>query len=313
MDKKTKELFSCIALAFIIALGINVLRNFITDLLNPEKTVSNSEVQQNNSSLLRKTYIPEQQQTNSYSDDNEEMKLQITPMRKLSGLSADEIKNMRRKAVSNSIFASDKYTPNPDVYLIEDGLQWMGAYEITCNGADGNKNIGNGASRESVGILNPAMIFYINMNSSHFSTRNYCSEVDYLIPYKLTYNPKTKTISAYINYKDYYEKNKVFYNNVLNDTNARDLGYNYSYMDSFENIRFKHETNLSNSVVPTQGCFHRGYSCGLPEGCNNYSPYVSEYEFYLTGVPAKIHIKLWKRQPIFEGQKADLNYELIFD
>ena len=85
------------------------------------------------------------------------------------------------------------------------------------------------------------------------------------------------------------------------------------YMNKKQNIRFKHETNLSNSIVDTRGYYHRGYACGLPSGCNNNSPYVPEYEFYLTNTPASFNIKLWKNRPMHESQRADLNYQIIFE
>ena len=56
-----------------------------------------------------------------------------------------------------------------------------------------------------------------------------------------------------------------------------------------------------------------GPACGLPGGCNNYSPFETGYEFYLTDLPAKLHIKLWNQQPKTTSQEEDLNYEIIFE
>ena len=318
MDRQLKEVFFGLIVSFVIAMIVSFTKVVIVGSF-AEKNVEVPVIEtaegftKAKMEEVREKEENEEIQYNFEEKLEDEIALDIIPIKKLSGMTKEEILNLRHKAVNKSIFASEKYSPNMDVYRVEDGLPWIGAYEITCNGTKGNANIGNGASRESVGVLNPAIIFYINMNASKFSTRNYCSEIDYLIPHRLTFSPKERTIRAYINYKDYYAKNKVFYNNVLSDPNARDLGYNYSYMDNYKNIRFKHEKNLSNSVVQTKGYYHRGFACGLSSGCNNLSPYVPEYEFYLTDVPAMFNIKLWKKEPTNEHQKADLNYQMIFE
>lgn len=241
--------------------------------------------------------------------------IRITPMREFSGMSAEEVLNLRKNAVKNSVvFSSIKnYKPNPDVYQIEDGLQWISAYEISCNGSENNPDIGRGDSRESVGILNPEMMFHIIVASLKSKERNYCSDADYLIPYKLTYNPKTNTINSFINYTAFRDKHQSFRNIVPGDANAHDLGYNWVYADLSNNIRYKYDDNISNRIIQTKGFYHRGYACGLPEGCNNYSPYEQGYEFYLTDLPAMINIKLWKSKPLTKNQKAELNYRMIFN
>ncbi len=310
MDKQVVEILKCVVIAFVVAMILSFLRTIIVDSFTSEAPVSEQKSENISYEMSDKKT---EQETVKVTDSKDTIEIKILPMKKLSGMSKNEILRLRKNIVDNSIFDYKNYSPSPEVYRIEDGLPWIGAYEISCNGANKNPNIGNGASRESVGILNPAMLFYLNINSTTFSKRNYCSEIDYLIPHKLTYNPSDNTIRAYINYKDYYAKNKYFYNNIFTDANARDLGYKYSHMNKFKNIRFRHETNLSNSIVDTRSYYHKGYACGLPSGCNNNSPYVGEYEFYLTSVPASFNIKLWKKRPMSESQKADLNYMMIFE
>ena len=129
----------------------------------------------------------------------------------------------------------------------------------------------------------------------------------------MTYSKNSNTITAYIRYSDFYRKNKQFYNNILNDINARDFGYNYSYMNKYENLYFRNEQNMSNNILPTRSFYHKGYACKLPTGCNNVSPYIREYEFYLTDLPASLNIKLWKEHPITSKHKEDLNFRMIFD
>lgn len=234
----------------------------------------------------------------------------ITPMQDFNGLSRTEILDKRTQAVKNSIFndLQPSYYPNSSVFQIEDGLPWISAYEITCHG----KGV-KGLSRESFAILNPPVMYYPLMAAFNFSQYYGCSEVDYLLVNKLSYNESQNLITAHIDYTSFYKKNKYFYNIHLSDTNARDLGYNYVFASKADNIKFKSNNNISTGIVPTRGFYHRGGSCGEPEGCNNYSPYQPELELRLENLPAEINFKLWKYQPLNKEDKADIEYRLIFD
>ena len=239
--------------------------------------------------------------------------IKINPMMKFSGMNKDEILALRIKAVKNSsLFSSiSDYKPNPDIYQIDDGYPWIGAYEISCNGM--TPNIGEGASRESAGILNPELLFYIDIPDFGFSKKNIpCGKEDYMIPYKLVYDPEFNKITASVDYYSLGSKSKAFYPIYFHDANAHDLGYNFVYADITKNIKFLNEQNISNTVVQTKGFYHRGFSCELPEGCNNYSPYEPTYGFRLTKLPAEINLKLWKKQPSSTSQSADINYTMIF-
>jgi len=83
--------------------------------------------------------------------------IKIRPMTKLSGLSREEIFSLRKKYVQESlIFGNLKnYSPNENVYKIEDNLPWISAQEIVENGVNNNPNIGVGNSRHSLNINNP--------------------------------------------------------------------------------------------------------------------------------------------------------------
>ncbi len=240
---------------------------------------------------------------------DETFEIPINPMQNFSGLGRVEIINKRIEAVRklDKIFDFDNYSINSGVYQIDSGLPWISAYEVTCYG-QGTR----GASRESFGILNPLVMYYPLMASYDFSKTTGCSEVDYLLVNKLSYQPKQKLITAHIDYSSFYEKNKVFYRIHLSDTNARDLGYNYAYASNVKNINFAEDTNISNVIVPTRGFYHRGVSCGVSGGCNNYSPRQIELEFYITSLPAELYVKLWKKQPADKNDVADMNYHLIF-
>lgn len=239
----------------------------------------------------------------------------LAPMEKFSGLTRDEILNKRVSAVrTSSVFGNIRdYRPSGSVFQIEDGLPWIGAHEITCYGIRGSKDIGKGESRESVGILNPELLFVINMASFAFHDRTGCSPVDYLIPYRAYYDSGRNTISAYIDYSSFYRKNRTYTNFILEDANARDLGYNYVFADGTNNVRFKNGSGFASEITRTSGFFHRGGSCRAPGGCNNYSPYESRYDFAPVDPekPLSFHIKLWKNRPSDPSDPADMNYELI--
>ena len=156
-------------------------------------------------------------------------------------------------------------------------------------------------------------MFYAVVPSFEFAKRGKeCSKNDYIMPYKANYTPADNTIHVYIKYSPLKEKLGYFGNIVIADANAHDLGYNYVFADKTSNIRFKVD-KFHKEIIQTRGYYHRGYSCGLQEGCNNYSPYETGYEFYLTDFPAKIDIKLWNQKPNSVTQTADLNYQMVFE
>lgn len=239
--------------------------------------------------------------------------ISISPMQEFSGLTKKEILKARTAAVKNSaLFSSPNYTPSKDVFQIVDKLPWISAYEISCNGAS-PENTGAGDSRESLGILNPELLFYVDILAYGFKQKNGCSEDDYLLPYKLTYNTTEKRLTAHVNYTAFYAKNHRYSNTFIKDANARDMGYNYAYADITDNIRFKSKPNLSTKIIRTRGFYHHGYSCQIKGGCNNYSPYETGYTFYLTNIPAALNIKLWKNEPKDPSDSADITFRLIFD
>lgn len=240
--------------------------------------------------------------------------ISLDPMQPFSGLSAREILDKRIRAVlSSPVFGDlESYVPSREVYQMEDGADWIGAYEIACYGIDDSKDIGRGASRESAGILNPEFLYYINIPSYGYHKTTGCSETDYLIPYKAEYDAANNRIVVYIDYSSFYRKNKVWHAIVLSDANARDLGYKYAFADIAENIRFRSQDNLSARLTPTVGFYHRGFSCGKQNGCNNYSPYTEGYRFYLTALPAELDIKLWKKRPASADKTPDIRYKIVF-
>jgi len=237
----------------------------------------------------------------------------VKPMMPLSGLSVKEILELRRDAVSYTIALGDvsRYEPSDKVFIIEDGLPWIGAYQVSCIGTDGNEKIGEGDSRESLPILNPEILYHFNIPYYNDDV-SLCSPLDYMIPKRLVYHKDKNTIVAYIEFSDLVGKrghNFLF----ASDANARDFGYNFAYADRFYKIQFKQERNFSQQITKTTGLWHRGYACGLKEGCNNYSPQNDIIYFKTVDLPAAINIKLWKNEPKSPEQSADINYMIVFE
>lgn len=239
--------------------------------------------------------------------------INLTPMQGFSGLNKNEILKKRISAVQKSgLFSSTQYNPSKDVFMLVDNLPWISAYECSCKGISA-QNTGNGDSRESIGILNPELLFYPESLLQNIESISFCSDVDYLFPKQTTYNKENNLLITYINYSDYYKKIRKYYPIFIKDANARDLGYNYVYADATDNIRFAKKQNISTKIIKTRGFYHHGNSCKIKGGCNNYSPFEAGYEFYLTNIPAAINIKLWKKKPKNKNDDADITYRLIFE
>lgn len=320
MQKNTKAIIEGVIAAILIAIAIGFVRTVLTSSWEQGAVPNqvNIIIPDNKPKPVRTNrentpYKPIE--LNDYDKNDEVVNINIEPLEEFSGLSVNEILKMRTEAVKSSPLFVNRtdYEPSQNVFRIEDGLQWMSAHQLSCYGTNNNPDIGKGPSRESVGILNPELMFYNSVLGFNFSERNIaCTKDDYLLPYKANYTPANNTIHVYLRYKPLKEKLGYFGNIDISDANAHDLGYNYVFADSTSNIRFKVD-KFDKEIIKTRGYYHRGYACGLQEGCNNYSPYETGYEFYLTDLPAKLHIKLWNQEPATTMQEADLNYEMIFE
>lgn len=264
------------------------------------------------------------------------VEIEVAPLEDFSGLSKDEILQKRQKAVETSPLFNllgGNYKPNPNVYQIQDKAPWISAHQISCYGND-TKNISQGVSRESLGILNPELLLHLEILSYRFHEKGLgCSSVDYLTPYKITYDEDENLIKAYIDYSSFVAKNKHRYNVSLMNANAHDLGYNYifatmvdksyllpatSYSENLKDdkpwFKWISPINMTNSIVQARGYYHLGRNvCKHLGGCNNYSPQQPEYDFYFVNYPFEIHFKLWKNMPNAVSDTPDISYHLIFE
>lgn len=244
----------------------------------------------------------------------------INQMTDLTPMSKEEILNLRKKMVKNStVFSKIKnYSPNPDVYRIEEGLPWISAYEITKYGTKNSEDIGKGPSRSSMLINNPELLIGFLIPEYNFEEYargdkepNY---IDYLFPKKITWDEKSKTIRAYFNLRKLLRRRSdytiTFY---ADDTNARDFGYNWAWCEKNFGAEFLSENNITVEPQEIYGYYHRGYACGVEGGCNNYSPHQNNLYFNLKTPDTFLRFKFWKKKPFSKNQKADIYYEMWFE
>ena len=313
------EFLRTILIAFAIAFVINLFRIFIfTDWNEPRfENFTESEP------------APQENTNNNISDSainptfrHGTTTISLTPMENFSGLSKAQILAKRNDAIHNSPFFSHmaNYSPNPNVFQISDGLPWISAEGALHWSKSTNNEKTQGVSRDSIGILNPELLYTVSLaENEDAATNNYIPLYKdfYFVPYDVKYNANTNTITAYI--RNAKNNNGNFQGISLNDANAHDLGFRYAFMDNYQNIGFytdePYKSNtLAKGIKETTGYYTQGSACGIPGGCNNYAPYWQYYNnFYLKGLPASVNIKLWKNKPNNHNQKADINYQMIFE
>ncbi len=282
-----------------------------------KKANNNSATTSHSAEKIRKTNVKNKDlyYEITFRENGEEIR--INEMIPFSGLSSQEILDMRKKAVKTSpVFYDLKdYEPSRNVFDIADNTPWIGARQVACVGTEGpNYNIGIGGSRESLMILNPELILHPLIPTYFNNSYDKCDKSLYFIPSKVVYYKDLKTITTHIDMSSIVAKVGYRPYVYLETANPRDLGYNAIFATKYHNIGFSNvDDNIALSVSEPRGFWHKGYACGLPEGCNNYSPRDTRYEIIVQDIPAAIRVKLWKDTPLNTRQKADLTYEIVFE
>jgi len=235
----------------------------------------------------------------------------------LSGLSKDEIYRLRKQYVVESVVFSKikKYEPNPNIFQIEDNLPWVSAYQLAKYGAKNNESIGKGISSVSISVVNPELLFSFLVVGLNGRSDDAFSEYDYFFPSSLEWDDKNNMIIAKFPISEFRKRNprhlNIYY--ILNETNARDFGYNWVYCPDYQNIEFENRfINIASEPYQMKGFYHKGYSCGLPSGCNNYSPYQESMNFKLLSDYGELTFKLWKQKPFSVFAYPDITYKMIF-
>lgn len=236
----------------------------------------------------------------------------------LSGKSKQEIYNLRKRAVANSIFRNSNYEPSNEVFGgIEDYKPWISMNACYID----NKAVVTGPSEEARFILNPTILVAIE-----YVYGAYCKEGGYvpnLQAKSVKYSKARNEITVV------YEKlpNETLSNGTeysFNGINARDLGYKYAYIDksrsTYDLIFTDKDTNISTTIAQFQDFLHTGGSCRHESGCNNGSPHQPMLDFensHAKNTPYKqnkvIYIKLWKKMPNTLQDKPDIAEKIIIE
>ena len=239
----------------------------------------------------------------------------------LSGKNRDEIFNIRKKYVSKSIFARDDYEPSDSVFgQIEDGKPWISCN--ICNDPETHISVIDGVSEETRFTLNPTILVSIEYPFLFNSNPNdkWCtSDINNMIPQNVKYDGAKKEIT--VTYKKLPFKNfdNDFYQ--FNGINARDLGYEYAFVDMSKStvpIKFSNSNNISNEVIQFQNYIHVGGSCKHEGGCNNGSPRQEKLQFIQPDTDysndnGEIYIKLWKNYPNSSNDEPDIAEKIVIE
>lgn len=247
------------------------------------------------------------------------VEIKVNGMRNFSGKTKAEIYKIRKYYVSKSIFKSKDYEPNERVFgAIKDRLPWRSIFTEAC--CAGLKQVETrGWSEESRFIDNPTMLIGLTYEAPRERNRSRrYGTLAWVIPYRITYSPKEKLITAY--YKNLQILNAIY---SIETINAQDFGYKYGKMYSKHKIYFLDKNdNISKNIYEFRDLIHRGQSCGVPGGCNNASPYIKGYVFNPAGGVSKTYhplfnhtfdFKLWKQKPKDSDAVPDMTYRIVFD
>ena len=289
--------------------------------------------------ILKKSNKIEQSQT-KYRVLNEEkpsetsdfIDLKINPMSDYDYLSKKEIYNIRKKYVSESVFANPNYEPSEEVFgQIVDGKPWWG--DIRCSElnykGDYHERI-EGDSKVSIQMNNPNVLVGLSKPYMPWSKPeddeiygNYCTaEYSKFIPYSLKYNKKDnlfivtyKVPKEFLDFRYNIDGKSHRFMMQLSGLNARDFGYDYVWAFESNNIKFRNtgEPTVEDEVQKFQNFIHLGGSCSYKDGCNNISPMQIPLMIKVTDLPAEINLKLWKKYPANKYSKADIYYKIIFE
>lgn len=239
--------------------------------------------------------------------------IKINPLTEYNNMTKEQIYELRKQHVQNSMFKSENYAPSEFVFgAIETGRPWKSMSSTICTVGDTAEAKTAGVSEESRFINNPSLLYMVeNYMNYRDPELDICkSKALKFIPEKSFYNRKTNTITVIFPYDRYLPEFEYI---ILNGLNAKDLGYNYVAVRSFENITFNKGTRLLSDCSEPQNMLHVGGSCGLEGGCNNGSPFQPDFVFFIKGQNASMNLALWKDRPNNpKTDKPDINYVIEF-
>ncbi len=253
--------------------------------------------------------------------------LKINSASEYDYLSKQQIFDIRKNHVKNSLFSRENYEPNASVFgNIVGNKPWWGS--IKCSQlnykGDYHENI-QGPSKVSVLMNNPNTLVGLSLPYIPWdigTNKEFCtSDYSKFLPISLQYDKKDKLIVAkykltknFLRLRTNINGKSTRYVIQLSGLNARDFGYDNMYIFNTKNIKMYSENNNATEDISTfRDYIHLGGSCKYKDGCNNISPMQNNLIFSITNLPAVINVKLWKTKPINKYVKADMYYKIIFE
>lgn len=279
------------------------------------------QVQETHEELVTTTPEPVSQ------DSGEVISFKIYRPENFNDKTKQDIYDIRKMNVGNSPLYPEYYEPSDAVFgQIVSSKPWYGKYNRPCD--SGVSNITRGESLLSTIVNNPNALIspFPYANTPDLSLESdYCKSSDSMlfVPSKIEYTPAQKKLEITYPINDIIIGNNQYNKTtslLLTALNARDAGYNYItatdiqggffYDSSWDNRPYD---NIMKIVYNFHDYIHLGTSCGLPGGCNNISPWQEALSFELSARPARIKLKLWKKEPASRNSTPDLYCNLIFE
>ncbi len=202
----------------------------------------------------------------------------------LSYKSKQDIYNIRKFYVAKSIFARPDYEPSEEVFGgIEDYKPWISMDWGFDSNSPNRVLETNGPSSHSRSLINPSLPAIIDYPFSIPRIPEYINDYtqmpQIMVPISAVYLKPQKEVD--ITYRNLIpSRGGGAYQ--ITAINARDMGYNYMYLDkskSTYNIKFMSNDNLSTSVKEITDFIHLGEACGVQGGCNNWSVSREDMQF----------------------------------
>lgn len=232
----------------------------------------------------------------------------------------------RKESVKKSVFNNNSYRPTDAVFGgIQDKTPWISLKNSICIDQKLDpSHVSKGPAALSRFIENPNVLigimppYVMNINENSL---NCTREPLKFIPSQMTYDKNHNTVTAYypmsyevMNQRVNKNRKSVPLYFTLTGLNARDLGYKFATVSDSDGVLFMNNgANISSDVIEFKDFIHVGSACGIPDGCNNLSPYQPALDFYFISIPAEITLKLWKDKPIAKFMPADFSYKIIFN
>lgn len=254
-----------------------------------------------------------------------EIKVALYPISDLNYKTRSEILGMRRRILTQSPLYSGTYSPNDYVFgQIEDRKPWWGMYGMYVY-KSGHQSI-LGPAKESRYIYNPYMLVAAEPTCVGLIDPTKVDKQILAMPgfpfvwnaQDLIFNPREARASITYDVTGYQKKVTQYKKYLKGDYridkfsliayNARDLGYEYMYIN-LEKSSLIENQYIEKNPVELRQMIHCGGSCGYPGGCNNMSPLMAELDFLkFKSLPARITIYLWKEKPYSVSEKPDFTY-----